>query len=213
MADPIETPSRLFPSPLAIVMILCAIAAGGCQKDAAIQPGDIRTYSIPRVATVPVVSRNAPPPPADASPRVRYDLPEGWADEGASGLRLATLLIGSGSERQEVTVIPASGTLESNVARWAGQLDEAADEPQRLQAAAEAIAAAERIDVDGSQATVVLLLGPAATAGDDAGEAILGAMVPIEGSSSLFVKYKGRVDIARRERENFHRFVSSLRWN
>jgi hypothetical protein len=213
MADPIEIPSRPFPSPLAIVMILCAIAAGGCQKDAAIQPGDIRTYSIPRVATVPVVSRNAPPPPASASPRVRYDLPEGWVDEGASGLRLTTLLIGSGPDRQEVTVIPASGTLESNVARWAGQLDGAADEPQRLQAAADAVAAAERIDVDGSQATVVFLLGPSATAGDDAGEAILGAMVPVEGSSSLFVKFKGRVDVARRERENFHRFVSSLRWN
>jgi hypothetical protein len=212
MADRSEIPSYPFPSPLAIAMILCAIAAGGCHKDAAVQPGDIRTYSIPRVATVPAVSRNAPPP-ASASPRVRYDLPEGWSDEGAGGLRLATLLIGSGSERQEVTVIPASGTLESNVARWAGQLDEAADEPQRLQAAAEAIAAAERIDVDGSQATVVLLLGPAATAGDDAGEAILGAMVPVEGSSSLFVKFKGRVEIARRERENFHRFVSSLRWN
>ena len=59
----------------------------------------------------------------------------------------------------------------------------------------------------------MLLLDPAATAGDEAGAAILGAMVPVEGSSSLFVKFKGRAEVARRERENFHRFVSSLRWN
>lgn len=201
------------PSPLAIAMILSMIINGGCQSDASIQPGDIRTYSIPRVASAPIVPRKATPPTASASPRVRYELPDGWTDEGASGLRLATLLIGTGPERQEVTVIPASGTLESNVARWVGQLDEAADESQRLQAAAEAIAAAKRVDVDGSEATVVLLLGPAATSGDDAGEAILGAMVPGEGSSSLFVKFKGRADIARREQANFHRFVSSLRWN
>jgi hypothetical protein len=213
MAARSDISSPRFLTPPAIVMTLSAITALGCQDDATVQPGDIRTYSVPRVVTARVVPRNAPPQPAGASPRVSYVLPEGWADEGASGLRLATLLIGSGSERQEVTVIPASGTLESNVARWAGQLDEAADEPQRLQAAADAIANAERIDVDGSQATVVLLLGPAATAGDDAGEAILGAMVPVEGSSSLFVKFKGRAAVARRERENFHRFVSSLRWN
>jgi hypothetical protein len=213
MADRSHIEPRRSLSPLAIVMIVSASIAGGCQNDAAIQSGDIRTYQTPRVATAPLLSRNATPPPASAAPKVGYELPVGWTDEGAGGLRLATLLIGSGPERQEVTVIPASGTLESNVARWAGQLDEAADEPQRLQAAADAIANAERIDVDGSQATVVLLLGPAATAGDDAGEAILGAMVPVEGSSSLFVKFKGRAAVARRERENFNRFVSSLRWN
>lgn len=195
-------------------LMITALAALGCGDDAAIRPGDIRSYSTPRSVTASAtVSRGQPREERGASPRVRYDVPEGWADGDASGLRLATLLIGDAVDRQEVTVIPASGTLENNVARWIGQLDASADEAQRQQAAAKAVADAKRIDVDGSAATVVLLLDPAAMAGDEAGEAILGAMVPVDGSASLFVKFKGRADVARREQENFERFVSSLRWN
>lgn len=202
-----------FSSPLTIAVLVASLV--GCGHDAAIQPGDIRTYSVPRTAdTATATPSGTSVQESTTSPRIRYDLPEGWTDGGGGGgLRLATLLIGTGAAQQEVTVIPASGTLENNVARWVGQLDASADETQRQQAAAEAIAAGKVIDVDGSQATVVLLLDPAATAGDDAGEAILGAMVPVEGAASLFVKFKGRADVARREQENFHRFVSSLRWN
>ena len=53
----------------------------------------------------------------------------------------------------------------------------------------------------------------AAAAGPDAaGQAILGAMIPVDGASALFVKFKGDAAVARREREAFARFVSSLRW-
>jgi hypothetical protein len=38
-------------------------------------------------------------------------------------------------------------------------------------------------------------------------------MVPLDDTSSLFVKFKGKADVALRERSNFTRFVSSLRWN
>lgn len=110
-------------------------------------------------------------------------------------------------------MIPASGTLESNVARWIGQLDTSADEARQRELAAAAIAEATTVDVNGSRATVVLLLTRDADADNDAAEAILGAMVPIDDSSALFVKFKGRADVARREQENFRRFVSSLRWN
>jgi len=196
-------------------LIVTALFSVGCGDDTAIRPGDVRSYSAPRVGNVAsTVSRGQAPREEAPSPRVRYDVPEGWVDGSAGGgLRLATLLIGDGVDKQEVTVIPASGTLENNVARWVGQLDASADEAGRQQAATKAIADAKHIDVDGSQATVVLLLDPAATAGDEAGQAILGAMVPVDGAASLFVKFRGRADVARREQENFQRFVSSLRWN
>lgn len=126
-------------------------------------------------------------------------------------MRLASLAIGPPGVG-EVTVIPASGTLESNVARWVGQLDEAADETTRNEKAAAAIAAAEAIDVDGTKAVSVLLLDATAESADTGGQAILGAMIPVEGSSALFVKFKGDAGIARRERENFSRFVASIRW-
>lgn len=186
-----------------------ALVAAGCSDPADIRPGDIRIYRIPKAADtgLPAI---AAPRAAAASSDVRYDVPEGWSDRGASGMRLATLSIGDPIASHEVTVIPAAGTLESNVARWAGQLDPKADEAAREKAAAEAIASAERVDLDGTEATVVLLVGPSEE-GDDA-EAILGAMIPVEGGSSLFVKFKGPAAVASRERENFLRFVSSIRW-
>lgn len=214
MAASRATPNTAIQPPLAIVLFFATIVTVGCSDDAAIHPGDVRTYRTPRgVAVAAAAPRDEARPAVPGASRVRYDLPEGWTDGGASGLRLATLLIGAGADRYEVTVIPASGTLENNVARWVGQLDASVDETGRQQAAAKAIADGKTVDVDGSRATVVLLLDPAAAAGGEHGEAILGAMVPVEGSSSLFVKFKGRADVARRERENFHRFVSSLRWN
>jgi hypothetical protein len=54
---------------------------------------------------------------------------------------------------------------------------------------------------------VVLLRG-----GADDGEAILGAMLPVEDAAALFVKFRGGAEVALRERERFSRFVSSLRW-
>jgi 8-oxo-dGTP pyrophosphatase MutT (NUDIX family) len=98
-----------------------------------------------------------------------------------------------------VTVIPASGSLRSNVARWHGQLHEAASEQERDAAVDAALAAAEEVDVAGTKATVVLLLAPEAAESADRREAILGAMIPVEGSSALFVKFKGDAAVARRE--------------
>ncbi len=61
-------------------------------------------------------------------------------------------------------------------------------------------------------ATLVTVGGPAAGE-DDAGEVILGAMIPRDDSVALFVKFKGDADVARRERGNFVQFVRSVRWN
>jgi hypothetical protein len=123
-------------------------------------------------------------------------------------MRLATVTIGDPAEGREVTVIPASGSLRSNVERWQKQLadDDAASVADAVD---RALTDAETVDVDGTEATVVLLV--AAPAADR--EAILGAMVPLDDTSSLFVKFKGKADVALRERSNFTRFVSSLRWN
>lgn len=182
----------------------------GCGSPADIRPGDIRSYRIPRPVEN-VVGKNEPA--ADrVGPRLTYEVPPGWSDRGASGLRLATLAIGAAADSPEVTVIPAAGSLESNVARWAGQLDEQADETTRGERAVAAIRAAETIDVAGTPAVVVLLLSADREAGGDTLPAILGAMIPVDDSSALFVKFKGDAAIARRERENFHRFVASIRW-
>jgi hypothetical protein len=196
---------------------LLAMMLTGCSDKAAVRPGDIRTYTIPKNAEpTPLASAEAEAPPK-SGPRVRYEVPEGWADAGAGagGIRLATLLIGNPADKREVTIIPASGTLQSNIERWHGQLVAEADEAARRQAAAAAIEAAETVDVEGREATIVLLHDQTDGVGSDeaskGGAAILGAMIPVDESSALFVKFKGDAHVAVRERANFIRFVSSIR--
>jgi len=192
-------------------MAVCAVlVASGCGRATDVRPGDIRTYSVARPATSDVAPAAAPDRGQAA---IRYEVPPGWADRGASGMRLATLAIGDPADGHEVTIIPASGSLRGNVERWQGQLDAAAGEADRAAAVDRALAAAEAVDVDGASGTVVALFDAAAAAGPDAeGQAILGAMIPVAGDSALFVKFKGDAAVARREKDAFVRFVGSLRW-
>ena len=209
-----------------VLAVIC-----GCEPATAIRPGDIRTYTIPRdaepvaIAAAPSPANSAPPdspgrtgsPPGpttsgDRGSAIRYEVPEGWNDGGASGMRLATLFIGAPADKREVTIIPASGTLAGNVERWQGQLDAAATPESLNEKALAAIAAAETVDVAGTTATVVLLRDAEAEADAEAGQAILGAMIPVDESRALFVKFKGDAAVAARERERFSRFVSSIRW-
>lgn len=194
--------------PLLVAAGCLAAVLAGCRRAADVQSGDIRTYTVAK--ETPAERSIAATTTAAA---VRYELPAGWSDRGASGMRLAALAVGDPAAGDEVTVIPAAGTLRGNVERWQGQLDAEAGEAERTAAVERALAAAEVIDVDGASATVVALFDAAASAGPDAsGQAILGAMIPVGEGSSLFVKYKGDAAVARRERAAFVRFVESLRW-
>ena len=140
----------------AAVSVACVLAAG-CGRDADIRPGDIRAYTIPRDAEPPPVVAAMPESPPAATAGLTHVTPDGWSDAGASGMRLATLLIGDPADKREVTVIPASGTLEGNVERWQGQLDPDAAAEDRATAVAKAVADAETVDVGGTPATVVTL--------------------------------------------------------
>ena len=196
---------------------LCVLVAGlitSCRPAADIQPNDMRTYTGPRQAS-PTATAASPAPraPTDAMPGVaaggpalEYDLPAAWKDLGASGMRLATLRTGpdDASESGEVTIIPASGTLQGNATRWQEQLTPGAN-PERV---SRAIEEGEKVAVNGVESTILLLL-------DDAQEnqqAILAAMIPFDASTSLFVKFKGPASVARTLREPFTAFVRSIRW-
>ncbi len=190
--------------------------SAGCSPASRIRPDDIRSYTVARNAEPAAVAATpAPPAPADAPAadrRVRYIVPDGWTEGQAGGMRLATLFIGDPAERREVTIIPASGTLESNVERWQGQLDADAGAAALSDKAAAAIAAAETVDIDGVAAKVVLLRDAAATDSADSGQAILAAVIPLDDTGALFVKFKGDAAVAARERDRFTQFVASIRW-
>jgi hypothetical protein len=197
--------------------LVCAIVAGlttSCRPAADIQPNDLRTYTVPRQASPaqtaaspsPRLPTDTLPAAAPAGPVLEYDLPEGWTDLGASGMRLTTLRTGpdDATDAGEITIIPASGTLEGNATRWQEQLTPGAS-PDRVSRAMEE---GEKVVVHGTESTILLLL-------DDAQEnqqAILAAMIPLDASSSLFVKFKGPATVARTIREPFNAFVRSIRW-
>jgi hypothetical protein len=202
--------ARPWGTPAFLVIAGALAAAVGCGDPAAIRPGDVRRYDAPKTP-VAQATRGVTSPAPSGGLTVQYEPPPGWTDRGASGMRLATLAIGDVKAGHEVTVIPAAGTLEANVTRWLGQLDPAAAEATLAERTTAALAAAETLDIDGVRGTIVLLPADAATA-DVAGEAILGAAIPIDDNASLFVKFKGPAEVARRERDNFGRFVSSIRW-
>ena len=192
----------------------CLPLFAACDDPTGIRPGDVRVYEAAKepIAAAPTAESQAAAEPKPAGGlALRYDTPPGWTDRGASGMRLASLAIGALSDGHEVTVIPAAGTLEANVSRWIGQLDSNAAEAALVERTKSALAAAETVDVDGTKATIVLLASGGETAGTDE-DAILGAAIPLDDKASLFVKFKGPAEVARRERDNFVRFVSSIRW-
>lgn len=185
--------------PRLAVILIAALPA--CRPASEIRPTDVRTYTAPRPAPVATAAASSPA----RSPALRYDLPDGWVDAGASGIRLATIRTAADpADGGEITIIPASGTLESNVARWQEQLTPKADP----EAVSRAIAAGEKVDVDGVEATILLLLDDAT----EDGQAILAAVIPVDDSTSLFVKFKGAAALAHQLREPFSSFVRSIRW-
>lgn len=149
-------------------------------------------------------------------PAITYTPPAGWTDRGRSGMRLATLLFDDPLGTQEVTIIRAAGSPEANVARWLGQIDPAASAAAKAARTSAALDAAERVPVGDSEGLIVLLEAAAQAdakqATTESADAILAGMIPLDGSSAVFVKFQGPAAAARRARESFTRLVSSIRW-
>ena len=196
------------------VLMVVAACVSGCGPDAAVKSTDIRRYVVPKEKTLSaddIAQANRQSTGLTPSRQINYTLPEGWAEvSGPSGMRLAALAIGDGKDGQEISIIPASGTNRSNVERWQKQLDKDASTEEIADRVDSAMAKAGSVDVQGQKATVVLLTQ---SVDDDEKEAqsILGGMLPIDESNTLFVKFRGPTEIAQKEQKNFIAFMASLR--
>lgn len=199
-------PTGTIPHLLAVAVVATGLA---CRPTADMLPEDVRTYTAPRTPEAPLSAAVAPAvPPTQRATALRYELPAGWIDVGASGMRLATLRTAADAadpaDVGEITIIPASGTLHGNATRWQEQLTPTVD-PEQVD---RAIAAGEKVDVDGVEATVLMLLDDA----EENQQAILAAVIPVDDTTSLFVKFKGAASLARRLHDPFTTFVRSIRW-
>lgn len=123
-------------------------------------------------------------------------------------MRLATLVVADPLGEQEVTISRAAGSPEANVSRWWGQLEPTASPEETASRTAATLAAAERVAVGDGEALVVSL---EPTAAEDDAEVILGGIIPLDGPTAVFVKFKGPAAAAMRVREDFVRLVSSIR--
>ena len=202
------------------MLLALASCVSGCGPDTAVRSTDIRRYVAPKEKTLSAEKIAQAEKMAQASrqttargrsKQIDYTLPKNWTEvSGPSGMRLATLAIGDGENSQEISIIPAAGTIRSNVERWQKQLDEEASDEEIAELVDTAMAKAGSVDVQGQKATVVLLTQSVDDDEKDA-ESILGGMLPMDESNTLFVKFRGPAEIARKEQKKFIAFMASLR--
>lgn len=135
---------------------------------------------------------------AEAAPDVRFMLPAGWQDLGASGMRKANLLIADPSGNIEVTALTFPGDvggLAANINRWAGQVGlEAYPEADIETIAAE-------YSISNHKGRYVKLAG--------AEQSILAGILPFHGTTWFF-KMKGPSEATLGQEENFKAFLDSV---
>ena len=163
-------------------------------------------------------------PPDASTPRteskLKYDLPDGWTDEGARGMRVASFSFegkrDSDTEpsKGEVTVIFAGGDRLANVVRWQGQM--APDKSKEEQQAVAEKAIGDAIDVTaagGATGQLYTLRG----SDDPDSPAMLAAILPQSSNaensdSSVFVKLTAPAWLADQHQSRLVQFIQSLQW-
>lgn len=196
--------SRLLSTLPLAALFTSALAA--CDKPAEPQRA---TPPAPSGAAAP--AQTAPPRgPAAGAAEVVWEAPAAWPKaENTSPMRKATYRVpraAGDSEDAELTVSQAGGSVEMNVARWAGQLGKKSGEVKR-----------EKKRVAGLDVTVVEIHGeyggmamPGAPAQEKKGGwALLGAIV--ETSPPTFFKMTGPDKTVGAARADFDRFVDGLK--
>ena len=137
---------------------MVVLLVSGCNSKAAIRSTDIRRYVAPKEKTLSpgdIAQQTRRPNEKQPSEHRLRNFLAGWSElSGPTGMRLATLAIGDG---EEVSIIPAAGTLRSNVERWQKQLNAEASTETITGLVDAAMAKAGSVDVQGKKATVVLL--------------------------------------------------------
>jgi len=179
-------------------MLLCLLGVflTGCGKRE-----EIRSYTVPKEkkAPMPMVS-------AAGSGSLTYDVPEGWQESEAGGMRKAAFVVNDGEQSVEITVITlpgGAGGLLANVNRWRGQIklpDTTVEELTKQ---------SQQIDVGDSQGLFVELIGPDT---EEKPETILGVIL-MKADMNWFFKLKGDSALAAREKESFEAFVKSVRFD
>lgn len=140
---------------------------------------------------------------APSAPGIQYTVPEGWSDEGASGMRIVDLLV-EGAELSVIELAGPAGGIVDNVNRWRKQLG--------LGPFSEAqVEQMERIPALGTEGYLFDATGSyqGMTGGPVPDARMIGALV-IGPDKSYFVKFVGPADVVTREAGAFRAVLDSL---
>jgi hypothetical protein len=152
--------------------------------------------------TAPFASRRSPREETEASRLpFTYRAPEGWNEHPPrDSFSAAAFRAGDGTE---VTITPARGGLEANIARWRGQLGLSPDVTEE-----QLRKDCRPIDVDGIPAQFVDLTGPESARR----QRILAVALDRE-DVTWFFKMKGPADQVAKQKSAFESFMASVRFN
>ena len=152
----------------------------------------------------------APPPPGMAGPvapppstgQPQWEVPAGWKSVPASTMRIASFAVGDGGDFSVVALGPAAGGTLANLNRWRGQLGLGAVSEADIPAATTTLSLP-----GGDKAIVADLTGE----GAGAGKRMLAAIVA-RADRTWFYKLTGSAALVAQERDNFLKFVQSVKY-
>lgn len=148
-----------------------------------------------------------------ASLGLTVELPKGWRYEAGSSMRLGTArlpAVDGDAGDGEMSIIPAAGSIDANIARWEGQFrDDPKPTAQRRMETAAGGLDVTVVEIDGTFSGGGPMMGD--RSGPKAGTKLLGAIVQLPGGSgALFFKAWGPQATMERWRGEFDSMVSSL---
>lgn len=161
----------------------------GCQR------AEIEVYSVPKETAF------------TTSASLHWELPSGWQEVPASGMRAASFLVkGEGSLIADVSIVPLSGRAGSeldNLNRWRGELGLGPITADELPAAG------QDVTVCDSQGRLFDIVSGEARLEGRFKERTLAAMTE-HGGQTWFFKMRGEADLVAREKDKFIAFLKSI---
>ena len=145
-------------------------------------------------------------------PPLSWETPQGWQDQGAGGMRLATFRSADTGDAVECALISLAGDaggLESNAARWMRQVNIAVPEAPAME---KFLAAQKKIKTpDGFDATIIDLTQLQSQ--DDLESPSMAATIIVLPEMTVFVKMTGARGAVLKNRDQFEALCESLKLN
>jgi hypothetical protein len=137
---------------------------------------------------------------AETNSRFAWSVPEGWTEEPAQGMRLATFRTAADPKKIDVSIVTLGGMaggLESNLKRWLGQIgiDISNDDLQQF------IKSSKDNIFDFTQ---LQKSAPASS------KSMIAAIIMVDENTTVFVKMAGTVEAVGQEKANFLKLVKSV---